>query len=169
MQSQEIRQNSNNTFTLSRNCCGGTSFTCKTSKAHTFHCPCIQQMHSSLAALESQSILHFPLWWSFSWALCISHAASNSSFTTLVPRFIANSYRTVFPSLFCIFAYANSWVRCFTFLDTMISDTSNDVKRSLRLTRLSLCSGAFDRSTVSPSAVRSPTDLAGCRWWGKSV
>ena len=169
MQSQEIRQNSNNTFTLSRNCCGGTSFTCKTSEAQTSHCPWIRQMHSSLAASRSKSILHFSLRRSVSWALCISHAASNSSFTTLVPRFIANSYRTVFPSLFCIFAYANSWVRCFTFLDTMISDTSNDVKRSLRLTRLSLCSGAFDRSTVSPSAVRSPTDLAGCRWWGKSV
>ena len=77
------------------------------------------------------------------------------------PREVNRSYifpfNEAFRGLFCIFAYANSWVQSFTFLETMISDTSNVVKRSLRLTRLSLCPGPFDRSTVSPSAVRSPT------------
>ena len=56
------------------------------------------------------------------------------------------------PSSLHCFAYLHTptvEVRSFTFLETMISDTSNDVKRSLRLTRLSLCSGAFDRSTLS--------------------
>ena len=95
------------------------------SSAQIFHCPLQPLAHSVCLASCNNSMRLFFDRASFSCAFSICHAEFNISATTQGVRLMRNSARSVFHSFFCSQARACSSTTDFSFLSTIISETSN--------------------------------------------
>ena len=117
--------------TASRNTCGGTWLLARISSAQFFHSPPQPSVHSFSFTSCNNSRGVFLDRASFSAAFSNSHAVFNISATALGIVFTRNLTISVLPSFFCWWAKACSSTSDFTFFSTMITVTSNVVRRFL--------------------------------------
>ena len=109
------------------------SFHVSSCLAHCSHRPLQCSLHGLSRTFSKISTLDSLLLSNTSLAFSISHAVAMTSSTTFVPLLTMNSARSVFPSAFWALASASNSVRVFICFETIMVDTSKELRRWDRL------------------------------------